>query len=221
MNIKLLPILAFGILGILPASGAITVNTVSAGDGYHHNELGTASDFFNSTSASLSARYYFYYTSDTLQYDIGYAQFSLATVPVSTILDSAYLYVYLESRHYADESPSAGFINHVANSSSANGSASQKLAGSERVVEIKDQSVGWLQLDVTTMIQNDLDNGYTYSAFSFNPNTSGYVRDASFRLTSADAAENGMYLSLTLIPEPSVCILLVGSLVLVRRHRVS
>jgi len=211
--------MALVVLGILPATGAITIPTVSAGDGYYHNELGTSSDFFNTTAASVSAHIYFAYTSDTLQNNTGYAQFSLASVPPSTTVASAYLNVYLENRYYGDDSPSAGFIKHVANSSSANGSASQKLGGTQQVVEIKDQALGWLQLDITAMIQADLDNGYSYSAFSFDPNTSGYVDNASFTITSADAASNGMYLTINPIPEPSVSTLLLGSLLLFRRRR--
>lgn len=219
MNARLFPVLALSFLGAIPAKGAITIPTLSAGDGYHHNELGTAYDFFDATSPSLSIRYYFQGTSDTLQYDIGYAQFSLSTVPPSTILGSAYLNIYLESRAYGDESPSAGFIRHVANSSSASGNASQRLAGTQQVVEIKDQALGWLQLDVTAMIQSDLDNGYSHSSFSFDPNTSGYFRNASFSVATADAPANGMYLTLNAIPEPSVGVLLLGGLLLFRRRR--
>ena len=211
--------LALMALAILPAHGAITIPTLSAGDGFYHNELGSGNDFYNDTAASVSIQYYFDGFSTSVQQNTGYAQFALSTVPPATNLASAYLNIYLESSYYLDESTSAGYINHVANSSGANGSASQQLGGTQQVVEIKDQALGWLQLDVTALIQADLDNGYSYSAFSFNYNTAGYFRNSGFSVTSADAASNGMYLTLNPIPEPSTATLLLGSLLLFRRRR--
>lgn len=122
----------------------------SAGDGYFHNEYLTAYDFFDSTSTSLQAYYYFDGSGANTRIGTGYIQFSLASIPAGDPVYSATLSLYLTGRYYADDSTSAGFVNHVANSSTANGNASQKLNGTEQVVEIKDQSLGWLVLDVTS-----------------------------------------------------------------------
>jgi hypothetical protein len=67
-------------------------------------------------------------------------------------------------------------------------------------------------LDVTSQIQHAISNGYSYACFSFNPNTTGYFRDAGFGINSADAESNHPYLSVAAIPEPaSAMILLFGA----------
>jgi|GEM_PF-1978409 len=201
-------------LWLMPAFGDMFLPTTSEGDGYYHNESGSSYDFFDSTSDALSAYYTYWGTSDTLQYNTGYLQFSLASVGTGASVSSVTLNLYLLSSHYGSDSPSAGFIRHAANSSGANGLASQKIGGTEDVVEIKDQADGWLSLDVTSMVLNDLDQGYGYSCFSLNPNTSGYFRDAGFTVASADATGNHPYLQVTSIPEPGmVALTLAGVLV--------
>lgn len=199
---------------------ASTVYTQPLGDGFFHDETGSSWDYFDSTSTSISAYYTYWGTSDTLQYNTGYLQFQLDPALVGETFLAAKLYVYLESSHYGSDSPSAGFIRHVANSSAATGNASQKLGGTETVVEIKDQSAGWLELDVTAMVQNDYDMGYTYSAFSLNPNTSGYFRDAGYNIASAESTGFGPYLAVY-VPEPATCslVLLGMSGLLLRRRR--
>ena len=206
-------------LSVLPATAAITIPTLAVGDGHYHNELGTAYDFFDSTAASVFTNRYFSGTSDSINDYIGYAQFSLDSVPDGATVSNATLHVYLISRGYADESPSAGFINHVANSSAANGNASQRLEGSELVVEIKDQTIGWLALDVTSYLQSDIDNNYSWSAFSFNPNNAGYFDNANFSVASFESGANGMFLSIDLVPEPSVFILSLLGFGMIRRRR--
>lgn len=207
------------VLSAVPATAAIMIPTLSAGDGHYHNELGTAYDFFDSTSASVVVNRYYDGFSTSINDYTGYAQFSLSSVPVGATISSATLNVYLLSRSYADESPSAGFINHVADSSSANGSASQKLGGSQLVVEIKDQALGWLSLDVTSYLQSDVTNGYSWSSFSFDMQQLGYFDNASFSVASAEAASNGMFLSVNVVPEPSSLVLSLLGLGLIRRKR--
>ncbi len=198
-------------------SAAITIPTVSAGDGYHHNELGTSYDFFDASSTSASAYYTYWGTSDTVQHNIGYLQFSLGSVTPSTPTTVITLHLNITSSHYSSDSPSAGFVKHVAAPTAANGNASQRLAGTEQVVEIKDQGTGWLSLDVTAMVQNDLANDYAYSCFSLDPNTAGYFRDAGFSVSTAESG-NAPYLSFA-VPEPPAALLGIGGLLMLLHRR--
>lgn len=202
---------------------AVVISSTSAGDGYFHDETGSSYDYFDAGSSGISAYYTYWGTSDTLQYNTGYIQFSLAAFTSEDTISSATLNLYLNERHYSSESPSAGFIKHASSASSANGSASQKIGGDVQVVEIKDQSVGWLSLDVTSLIQSDIGNGYSYACFSFNPNTAGYFRDAGFNINSADAVSGQPSLSVNVIPEPATFVLFglgFAGAWLVRRNKI-
>lgn len=203
-----------------PVHGAIDIVVTPAGDGYHHDELGSSYDYFDSSALSNIVHYQFYGTSDTVIRNTSYAQFSLDSFAPGAEIGLATLNIFLTEIHYGDESPSGGFVYHVANASSANGLASQRLTGSEVVVNIKDQPLGWLSLDVTGYLQNDLDNGYSYAAFSFSPDTAGYFRNAGFSFTSGDALTNQPFLSVV-VPEPGYTALLLGSaaVVLARLRR--
>lgn len=202
-------ILAFLTAGLLPQAEAHIVECLPLGDGFFHNESGSSYDFFDSASNSVIVNRYYDGFSSSIQDRTGYLQFSLASLAPTDVIGSVTLNVYLEASHYLDDSPSAGFINHRADSSTANGLASQKLGGSELVVEIKDQALGWLTLDVTNYLKNDQSAGYAYACFSLDMNTAGYWDNSGFRITSADAAANAPYLSLTLVPEPANFSLLV------------
>jgi hypothetical protein len=211
---------------IAVAQAAIIVQTTSPGDGYFHDETGSSWDYFDATSHQVSAYYTYWGTSDTMQYNTGYLQFALANIPDSAVLASATLNIYLTSSHYSAESPSAGFIQYVTNSSGANGLASQRLGGDVTLVEIKDQPLGWLTVDITSQLQATLDSGYAYAAFSANPNTAGYFRDAGYAFYSADYGANQPYIEVTLVPEPALAALVAGIPVLAwllwrRRMRLS
>lgn len=199
-----------------------TIYSTSAGDGYYHNELGTAGDFFDSTSASISSYYYYdpYTGSSSVQQNTGYIQFSLAAFTAESTISSATLNLYLNAIHYADDSPTAGAINFVSNSSGANGNASQKLNGNVQVVQMKDQPVGWLSLDVTSLIQGSISNGYSYACFSLNYDSAGYFDNNGFSINSADAVLNKPYLSVAAVPEPaSAMMLILGAGVGIAIHR--
>lgn len=187
----------------LAAQTTYLIYPTPAGDGYFHDEVGSSYDYFDAGSPSVNAYYTYWGTSDTLQFNTGYMQFSLASLPAGAIITEATLNLYFTDIHYTSESPSAGFIKHVADSSAANGNASQRLSGSETLVELKDQADGWLTIYATATIQNDINSGFSYAAFSANPNTAGYFRDAGFTFNSADAATNKPYLSITVVPEPA------------------
>lgn len=191
-------------------AGALMVTCAPLGDGFFHNESGSSYDYFDSASASVIVNRYYDGFSASIQDRVGYIQFSLAALDPLDIISSATINLYLESSFYADDSPSAGFINHRADSSTANGLASQRLGGAELVVEIKDQPIGWLSLDVTDYLKSDQAAGYAYSCFSLDMNTAGYFDNAGFRVTSADAASNQPYLSISLVPEPASYALLLA-----------
>lgn len=190
----------------------MTINSTSLGDGYFHNELGTAYDFFDSTATSISSYHYYdpYTGSSSVQQNTGYIQFSLAAFTTESTLSSATLNLYLNSIYYsggANGSPTAGTINFVSNSSGATGDASQKLGGNVQVVQMKDQAIGWLALDVTSLVQGSISNGYSYACFSFNYDSAGYEDYNYFSINSADAGSNTPSLSIAAIPEPATILL--------------
>lgn len=194
----------------LVCHGAMNIVVQPNGDGYHHDETGSSYDYFDSSATSNLVHYQYYGTSDTMIRHISYAQFSLAGIDPLQDVGSAYLNLYVTEIHYADDSPSGGNIYHVSNASSATGEASQRLNGSELLVNVKDQPLGWLAIDITDALQSDLDNGYSFSAFSFTPDTTGYFRNAGFSFNSGDAAENQPYVSVTTVPEASSSALFLG-----------
>ncbi len=66
----------------------------------------------------------------------------------------------------------------------------------------------WISYDVTSYIQNDLTNGYSYAAFSFDPDTSGGGwRNSSLSFASAESA-NKPFLQINAVPEPSSALLM-------------
>ena len=203
-------------------AGNLTITVPSEGDGFYHNESGSSYDYWDGTNTVNKVHYQFWGTSDSVIQETAYLQFDLSSVPAGTLIGSATLNLYVTEIHYGDDSPSGGWIKHVANSSSANGLASQKLGGSEIVVEMKDQPTGWMALDVTSFIQNDMANGYSYAAFSGNYNGSGYFRNSGFSFVSADATSDQPYLSITTVPEPAATtaaiMILAGIFVLCRRR---
>lgn len=206
MNIKLHKSLAIGALAVGPLlnAGNLTITLPSEGDGYFHNESGSSYDYWDGTSTVNKVHYEFWGSSDSVIQRTAYLQFDLSSVPAGAQIGSATLNLYVTEIHYGSDSPSGGWIKHVANSSSATGLASQKLGGNEIVVEMKDQPAGWMSLDVSTFIQNDIANGYSYAAFSGNYNGSGYFRNSGFSFVSADTATDQPYLSITTVPEPGV-----------------
>jgi hypothetical protein len=192
------------ILTSMPAGKAATViATNSGGDGFFHNESGSAYDFFDGTSTTIGVSYYFDGFSSSVNQNTGYLQFPLAGLAPGEDYSSITLNLNVLASYYLDDSTSAGYVRHRTNSSTANGLASQRLEGDVQVVEIKDQPLGWLTIDVTSQVENDLAAGYAYSVFSLNYNTAGYFRNSGFTVSTADAGSNGPFLSFTPVPEPS------------------
>ncbi|MDP3850108.1 MAG: PEP-CTERM sorting domain-containing protein [Luteolibacter sp.] len=191
------------LLGAQVGNATTVIPTTSSGDGYYHNELGTAYDFFDGVSTSIGVSYYFDGSSASVNQNTGYLQFALGSLPIADDYSSIMLSLYVTNSYYADESTSAGYVRHCTNSSTANGLASQRLEGDVQVLEIKDQPDGWLAIDVTTQVKSNLAAGYSYAAFSLNYNTAGYFRNSGFTVATADAGANGPYPSFTPVPEPS------------------
>ena len=199
---------AFGPLAGLQAAN-YTIPAVSAGDGFFHNEAGSSWDYFDSTGSTVKAHYEFWGTSDTLLYDTGYLQFSMDAIPDGSPISAATLHVNITEIYYSSDSPSGGYLKFV-RADTANGQASQRLNGSVTLVELKDQAPGWLAVDITEHMQTAVDDAYGHIAFSANPNTSGYFRNAGFTFTSADNGSDGPYLSVTTVPEPAAFALAGG-----------
>ncbi|MBI9020798.1 MAG: PEP-CTERM sorting domain-containing protein [Verrucomicrobia bacterium] len=202
-------ILVVGVIVVGAAVQAETIYSTSAGDGYYHNELGTAGDYFDSSGTTISSYYYYdpYTGSSSVQQNTGYIQFSLAAFTTESTISSATLNLYLSAISIAGDSLTAGAINFLSNSSAADGNASQKLNGNVQVVQMKDQTIGWLNLDVTSLVQSSISNGYSYACFSFNYDTAGYFDNNSFSINSADAASNNPYLNVAAVPEPATVLL--------------
>lgn len=216
----------------LAQAGILNIPVLAAGDGYWHDEVGGSYDFFDATSGNVSAHYQFWGTSDTVSYNTGYAQFDLSSL-VGVAFTSASLNLYLNGSYLTAPTPDAGAINHRSDASSATGSASQRLAGNELVAAIAGGlSQGWISVDITGYLQNDLLNNYAWAAFSFNPNTTGSYSDryAGFSFASAESGL-GAYISVatgsaqepqpaTPAPAPGMLTLLAaGSLLLAQRRR--
>jgi len=216
-TMKCISLFLAGLIGFQLGANAVpyVINLTSMGDGYRHDENGSSFDYWDGTSDTNRVHYQFYGTSDNRFTQTAYLQFNLSALPATAAVNTATLNLYVTEIHYGDDSPSGGFIRHASNSSAANGDASQRLSGDVDVIELKDQPPGWLSINVTSMIQSDIDNGFSYAAFSGTPNTTGYFRYAGFSFTSADAPANQPCLEVTTVPEPATVCLLLGLAALV------
>ena len=193
------------------ASGEI-ITLTSAGDGYYNRVNPNIYSGYYDTDTTNPVSYSFWGTSDSLQINTSYVEFNISSLAGRTVMDAT-LNIYLTGAYFTGSTTSAGTIDHVSNSSGANGSASQRLGGDQLVYTVISDPVGWLTVDITAMLQNDINNGYSYCCFSFDPNTTGDYsnRNAGFSFASADAASNQPYL---VVPEPASTAALFGTALL-------
>ena len=197
-------------------SAQIIINTTSVGDGYFNDVTGGAYDGFYSTDANNSVNYTYYGYSDSMNRNTSYVQFNISSLSGFTV-SGVTLNIYLTQAAYMTGSTlSAGYIYHVADSSSANGNASQQLGGSDLVYTLESDGTGWLSVDITSLLQADIDAGYTYSCFSFSADASGDYsnRYAGYAFASYDAASNHPYINVESIPEPSTYAAILGAAML-------
>ncbi|MFH0839528.1 MAG: PEP-CTERM sorting domain-containing protein [Candidatus Omnitrophota bacterium] len=201
------------------AHAVIDIPVLALGDGYF-NDGPMSWDSFVQGSNSISAHYQFWGYGDSFTRNTGYTQFGLGSAPAVANITSVSLNLNLLSAYLTSPTATSGGVYHVSNSTGATGNASQRLGGNEFVASIMPaMSPGWNSFDVTSLITNDITNGYSWSAFSFNPNESGTYdnRYTGFAFSSAEA-EAPAYLRFTtsgsngtdggVVPEPSSMLLL-------------
>lgn len=199
-------------------ANAATFNfaVTSAGDGYYHNESGRSYDYFDASSQNVSAHYQYWGYSEDLGTNTGYAQFNIAGAALLKEIVSVTLNLNITGSYLTSPTPDAGRILHVANSSAATGNASQRIGGGELVSTVSAGLSGWQSFDITEYILNDLNNGYSWAAFSFAPNTTGNYSDryAGFSFSSAESGVPA-FISITTaeVPAPASIFLLGFSLI--------
>ena len=105
-------------------------------------------------------------------------------------------------------------VNHAANSGAATGNASDQISCTQLVGYINDTTgLGWASFDITDYIKADLQNGYSWAAFTFV-----YSSYHALTFSSGESATCAPYLEV--IPEPCTMGLLgLGSLLIARRKR--
>lgn len=221
MNLRhaMLAVLVVASVGI---AAPIDIPVLPEGDGLFHDEINTANDGFFSNANPNSIRYAYYGTGDSVIRDTSYAQFNLSSLGGLT-QQSVMLKIRLTSAAKEDSTVSCGAIYHVADSSTATGNASQRLNGNELVGSIMPTLLtdSWHEFDVTDYINNDIAQGYSYAAFSFNPDTTGsnWYKDASFSFSSAEAGYPA-YLQ-AVVPEPvNLSVVAFAAGALLRRRRI-
>ncbi|MBN2133753.1 MAG: DNRLRE domain-containing protein [Sedimentisphaerales bacterium] len=154
-----------------------------------------------------------------------FLQVGLGGLPAAGDITGASLNIYMV-RNGDDGDGLLATVRHAADSSTADGNASQRIAGSETVGTITTaDSLGWLSFDVTSFIQNDVTNGYSWAAFQFV--NDGY---SSMYFASGEDAVYAPYLAvesasaapsdMPAVPVPSsLGLALMGGLALWRKRR--
>ena len=158
-----------------------------------------------------------------------YLQVGLGSLPAAGDIIGATLNIYMVSNSDNGDHLLAT-VSHAADSSAANGNASQQIGGTETVGTITTaDSLGWLALDVTTFIQNDVASGYSWAAFKFTPDGYSSMYFASgedavyapyLAVESASAATGDTLNDTPTVPVPSsLGLALMGGLALWRKRR--
>jgi hypothetical protein len=141
-------------------------------------------------------------------------QVALSGLPSADNITGAYLYINLTA---LSGSGVLANVSHASDSSAATGNASDSISTNEAVGAITDAaSLGWYSINVTDFVKNDVQNGYSWSVFSFA--SPGYT---TVQFSSGDGT-NAPYLQVQTVPEPGVLtLLLLFGLGLVYRRRMA
>ncbi len=206
-------------LSLASTAFGVIITPSSRNDGYFHNEIGTAYDFFDSDDTEIGPSYFKVMTTGTeVTQRNAFMQFDISSL--TEVAGKCSLNLYIISSTF-DSASSAGTIRVSTNSSAANGNASQQITGDVTIHTMPSGYSGWLSLDVTSYVTNAFNNGYDYMAFSFNCATEyDYYTSSGFSFYSADSSINKPYLN---VPEPSTYAAIAGAgalgLAFLRRRR--
>jgi hypothetical protein len=187
---------------VSPCLGSvITIPVTPEGDGIAGRERwGYGSGWYDmpySGSANPNLAWHWYSSPDGQNY-VTYLQFALAGLPAFDSISSAKLFInVVEYDAYVD-------LYHASDSSLATGDAAQKIGGNAWVAAVSPSALGWYSQDVTSAIQSDRQNGYSWSAFSVS--SPGYTKLA---FSSGETA-NAAYLRIDVAPEPGTLVLLAA-----------
>lgn len=228
----LLAVILF-VLAATASWGALTIVPSGTNTGYYWYErstwLGgsdTTTGFSYGDASGLlhtQTNYQYYGGSDRYwQQKDTYIQLDVSSLSGSQIA-SARIHFYLTANSAIET-----FLKHVDTQTVvATGDAGQKLVGATNVASTTSFVAGWNSIDVTTHIQSDVDKGYDYAAFSIPKfsQSQDENRLMSFYGASTTQLVGGIsakpYLEVTLIPEPSIPMLMAvsGAFTLILRRR--
>ncbi|MDD4202784.1 MAG: PEP-CTERM sorting domain-containing protein [Candidatus Omnitrophica bacterium] len=213
-KISIVLVMLFILVSTCSAFAAEYISTVNAaGDAVWYQDSGGGSNYkgWNPQSENIGTYYYSYYSSGsgTWTYnETTYLQVALPGISASETISSAALWINMTGLTKGLPSGAANMY-HAANAVSANGIATQKIAGSEFVLNFKDQSTGLLGIDVTNFIVSDYTNSQAFAAFNFNfkgYGTDGPLSAMSFKSGSSTLAPY-LKITTTAAPEPASMVL--------------
>lgn len=214
------------LLTCILASSAMASSTIvkvlPEGDGNigkYRPGYGWSWDWTAFTADSNPNPVYHWYDGEMGSYRDTFLQVGLSTLPAADDIVSATLNINLVSKN---SDGTLANLSHAADSSAADGNASQMITGSQAVGPVSG-ALGWLSFDVTSFIKDDVASGYSWAAFQFE-----HVGYTSMAFSSGEDADYAPYLAVTsesqedtpTIPVPSALGLAVmGVLGVLRRRR--